>query len=253
MKRAGIPFVIAVVVCCSCDPGTENVGFQILRTLPHDTLAYTQGLVFHEGFLFESAGGYGTSTLRKVDLESGRVLMSSHLSDEHFAEGLAVVGSELYQLTWKAGLAFVYDIESLNLTRTYEYDGQGWGLCFDGEALYMSDGTNRLIRRDPVTFQLQEEIRVTEGGFSVSQLNELECVGDHVYANVFMTTRIVKIDKRTGKVVGEIDGFRLSASARRRADPEAVMNGIAYDPDRNLFFLTGKYWQDLFEVRLSKP
>jgi glutaminyl-peptide cyclotransferase len=229
------------------------MGYQILRTLPHDTLAYTQGLVFHEGFLYESTGRYGTSSVRKVDLETGEVLRSVALSDDQFGEGLAQVGSELIQLTWKAGLAFVYDIDSLTLQRTFDYQGEGWGLCSDGESLFMSNGTNRLARRDPSTFEVVEEIRVTEGGFSVSQLNELECVGDDIYANVFMTTRIVRIDKRTGEVVGELDGFSLSAAARRRADYEAVMNGIAFDPARGVFFLTGKYWQDLFEIRISNP
>jgi glutaminyl-peptide cyclotransferase len=253
VRRADLfPFFLLLALT-ACDEGAQPLGYQILRTLPHDTLAYTQGLVFHDGFLFESTGKYGTSDVRKVDLESGEILQSVSLSDDHFGEGLAQVGSELVQLTWKAGLAFVYDIESLALKKTLNYQGEGWGLCYDGESLFMSNGTNRLARRDPSTFEVVQEIRVTEGGFSVSQLNELECVGDHIYANVFMTTRIVRIDKRSGEVVGELDGFSLSAAARRRADPEAVMNGIAHDPIRGVFFLTGKYWQDLFEVRIPSP
>lgn len=253
MKKAALSSALALLALIGCEEGTETLAYQALRTLPHDSLAYTQGLIFHDGFLYESTGGYGRSTVRRVELESGRTLQATALSDDHFGEGLALVGSELYQLTWKAGLAFVYDLDSFSLQRTFEYDGEGWGLCFDGESLFMSDGSNRLTRRDPATFEVLEEIRVTEGGFSVSQLNELECVGDEVYANVFMTTRIVRIDKKTGRVRGELDGFNLSAAARRRADPEAVMNGIAYDPVRDVFFLTGKYWQDLFEVRISSP
>ncbi len=251
--RVGLPATMLLLALGACDQGTERIEYQILRTLPHDSLAYTQGLVFHDGALFESAGGYGTSSLRKVDLETGEVLRSTSLSDDHFGEGLALVGSELYQLTWKAGLAFVYDLDSLTLRRTFEYEGEGWGLCYDGESLFMSNGTNRLARRDPGTFDVREEIRVTEGGFSVSQLNELECVGNDIYANIFMTARIVRIDKSTGEVRGELNGFELSAAARRRANPEAVMNGIAYDPGGDVFYLTGKYWQDLFEVRMQNP
>ncbi|MGD2120587.1 MAG: glutaminyl-peptide cyclotransferase [Gemmatimonadota bacterium] len=251
MKKAALPPFFALLALIACDQGAQPIGYQILRTLPHDSLAYTQGLVFHNGFFYESTGSYGKSTVRKVDPESGRIIQATPLSDDHFGEGLALVGSELYQLTWKAGLAFVYDLDSLKLQRTFEFDGEGWGLCFDGEALFMSDGSNRLTRRDPVTFEVLDEIRVTEGGFSVSQLNELECIGDHIFANVFMTTRIVRIQKNTGRVSGELNGFNLSAAARRRANPDAVMNGIAYDPARDVFFLTGKYWQDLFEVRIS--
>jgi glutamine cyclotransferase len=253
VKKAVATSAFALLALTACDQGPQPIGYEILRTFPHDSLAYTQGLVFHDGFLFESTGRYGTSSIRKVDLESGEILQSVSLSDDYFGEGLAKVGSELIQLTWKAGLAFVYDIDSLTLQRSFDYQGEGWGLCYDGEFLFMSNGTNRLTRRDPVTFEIVEEVRVTEGGFSVSQLNELECVGDDIYANVFMTTRIVKIDKRSGKVEGELDGFNLSANARRRADPDAVMNGIAYDPIRGVFFLTGKYWLDLFEVRIPNP
>jgi glutamine cyclotransferase len=235
----------------ACGPQVEPLDYQIVRTLPHDPEAYTQGLVFKDGFLFESTGRYGSSSVRKTDPETGEILQITQLGEEYFGEGLALVGSELFQLTWKTGVAFVYDSDSLTLERTLKYDGEGWGLCFDGESLFMSDGTDRLVRRDPATFTEIGALKVTENGFPVWRLNELECVGNHIFANVYETTRILRIEKATGRVVSEIDGFPLSAAAKRAPDPGAVMNGIAYDPETGAFFLTGKLWQSLFEVRLE--
>jgi glutaminyl-peptide cyclotransferase len=234
----------------ACERGVPSVEYQILRTLPHDPGAYTQGLVYHEGFLFESTGRYGTSSVRKVRPETGEIIQIKKLSDEYFGEGLALVGTELVQLTWRSGRAFVFDSDSLTLLRTLDYEGEGWGLCFDGESLFMSNGSDRLLRRDPATFEVLEELQVTQDGISVSRLNELECVGNSIYANVYQTTRIVQIDKASGRVISEIDGFRLSAAARRSPDPEAVLNGIAYDPDRGTLFVTGKLWESLFEIRV---
>ena len=250
VKIMAVFLVFLLWAVTACDQGVESLEYQILRTLPHENQAYTQGLVFHDGFLFESTGRYGFSSIRKTNLETGEVLQITRLAENYFGEGLALVGSELFQLTWKSGLAFVYDSDSLTLQRTFEYEGEGWGLCYDGESLFMSNGSDRLLRRDPETFEVQEELRVTKDGFSVSQLNELECVGNDIFANVFQTHRIVRIDKVTGQVLGEIDGFRLLAAARRLPNPEAVLNGIAHDPARGIFILTGKFWQDLFEIRL---
>ena len=222
----------------------------MLRNLPHDPLAYTQGLVFQDGVLFESTGRRGASSVRRVDLESGEVLSIHQLSEEYFGEGLALVGSELIQLTWQSGLAFVYDSESLELKRTLEYTGEGWGLCFDGESLFMSDGSDRLLKRDPLTFEVIEEVPATKDGFSVWRLNELECVGDEIFANIYQTNRIVRIDKHTGEVRAEIDGYGLSVASRRTPDPEAVFNGIAYDPASGHFYVTGKLWPNLFEIEI---
>jgi glutamine cyclotransferase len=244
----------ALLLWCTaaCEPGVQSLEYEVLRTLPHDPEAYTQGLVFHEGILFESTGRYGTSTVRKTNAETGEILRLTPLSEEHFGEGLAMVGSELYQLTWKAGLAFVYDADSLTLKRALEYSGEGWGLCYDGELLFMSNGSDRLFLRDPETFEALGELRVTENGLPVWRLNELECVENHVFANVYQTTRIVKIDKASGEVAGYLDGFRLSATAKRVPDPEAVLNGIAYDPERRTLLVTGKLWQNLFEIRIPE-
>ena len=251
MKKPGALLAILLLGATSCDQSVGTLEYEVDRSFPHDEGAYTQGLLFHDGFLYESTGQYGTSGVRKVDLESGEILQSTDLADELFGEGLALAGSELYQLTWKSGLAFVFDLDSLSLLRTVEYEGEGWGLCFDGDSFFMSNGSNRLLRRSRETFEVLDELSVTQGGFSVSQLNELECVGEHIYANVFQTDRVVQIDKVTGRVVGELDGFRLSMAARRVPNPEAVLNWIAFDSNREVFFLTGKLWPVLYEVRLN--
>jgi len=235
----------------ACDAGVQPLDYEILRTLPHDTEAYTQGLVLHDGFLFESTGRYGESSVRKTDLATGEVLRITPLAEEDFGEGLALVGSELFQLTWQSEVAFVYDVESLDLLRSVEYRGEGWGLCYDGESLFMTDGTDRLFRRDPGTFEVLEEQQVTADGISVWRLNELECVGEFIYANVYPTARILRIDKHTGRVLSEIDGFRLSAAARRASDPEAVLNGIAHYPTTGTLFVTGKLWESLFEIEIA--
>lgn len=238
----------------ACDRGAvPEIGYQVAATFPHDPGAYTQGLLFHDGVLYESTGQYGTSTLRKVDAQTGEVLASVAIDSTFFAEGLARVGSELIQLTWKSEVAFVYDLETLELKRQFEYSGEGWGLCYDGTSLFMSNGSSKLSVRDPVTFQIQSEIEVTKGGFALASINELECVGEHIYANVYLTDKIVKIDKASGEVVGELDGFELSLASRRPGERDAVLNGIAYIEETGIFLVTGKLWPSLFALRLDGP
>jgi glutamine cyclotransferase len=243
-------WLLLLLAAFGCDQPVSNQDFSVIRTLPHDSHAYTQGLVFSEGVLYESTGRYGESSVRKVDPETGEVLSIRVLPDEYFGEGLALVGRELFQLTWKSGVAFVYDVDSLTQKRTYSYTGEGWGLCFDGESLFMSNGSDRLTRRDPETFEPLEEIQVLKDGFSVWRLNELECVGNEIFANVYQTNRIVRIDKQTGQVVSEMDGYQLSLASKRPPDAEAVFNGIAHDPETGFFYVTGKLWPDLFEIQL---
>ncbi len=242
-------FLLFGLVCCEQSVPIQE--FRVVRTFPHDPGAYTQGLVFSEGVLYESTGRYGSSSVRRVDLETGEVLAIRELSDEYFGEGLAMVGGELIQLTWKSEVAFLYSADSLAPQGDHTYSGEGWGLCFDGTSLYMSNGSDRLFRRDPRTFEVLEEIQVTKEGISVPRLNELECVGDHIFANVYQTDRILRIEKRTGRVVSELDGYPLSVASRRGPDPEAVLNGIAYDPSTGHLFVTGKLWPDLFEIELE--
>ena len=250
MKRTFLSLPFLLLAAAGCDQSVPTLEYRILRTLPHDSLAYTQGLVFHDGVFFESTGRHGTSSVRRVDPESGAVLQMHELAEEYFGEGLAMVGEELFQLTWQSGRAFVYDAESLEVLRSYEYEGEGWGLCFDGESLFMSDGSSSLQRRDPRSFAVIEKIPVTKDGFSVSRLNELECVREEIFANIFQTNRIVRIDKRTGEVSGEIDAFGLSAATPRTPDSDAVFNGIAYDPASGHFYVTGKLWPRLFEIEI---
>lgn len=250
VKTFSFILLFLVLGVIGCDRSVPTVEYRVLRTLSHDSSAYTQSLVYEGGVLFESTGRRGESSVRRVDLESGEVLASHDLPEEYFGEGLALVRGTLIQLTWQSGVAFVYDSETLEILRTHEYSGEGWGLCFDGESLFMSDGGAGLKRRHPETFEVIEEIPVTKDGFSVPRLNELECVGDQIFANIYQTNRIVRIDKRTGEVSAEIDAFGLSASTPRTPDPEAVLNGIAHDPITGHLFVTGKLWPRLCEVEV---
>lgn len=216
------------------------------QTYAHDPEAFTQGLLFHQGQLFESTGLYGTSSLRRVELSTGTVQQSITLAASEFGEGLAQVDDRLIQLTWKNGVAHVYDVSSFESRGSFDYSGEGWGLCFDGQRLVMSDGTNSLFFRDPNTFEMIGSVNVTRDGSSLRQLNELECVNGWVYANVWQTKQIVKIDPASGVVAATIlvDGL-LSSEEAANAD---VLNGIAYLPDNSRFYITGKLWPKLFEV-----
>jgi glutamine cyclotransferase len=218
----------------------------VLRTLPHDTAAFTQGLLIHAGTFYESTGIQGQSTLRNVEIDSGKVLRQLSLGKMFFGEGLALAGDRLVQLTWTAHKAFVYDLFSFQKTGELTYAGEGWGLCFDGTQLVMSNGSEQLAFRDPQTFAVSRELAVTNAGKPQTRLNELECVGDLVYANVWTTDRIVAIDSKTGKVTAEIDASGLLTA--EESDAADVLNGIAHDKRTGHFFLTGKYWPKMFEV-----
>jgi glutaminyl-peptide cyclotransferase len=244
---------LLTLAAAGCDRGPQRLVPEVIRTLPHDTSAYTQGLVLHEGRFFESTGRYGHSQLREVDLETGRVLRSVALADEYFGEGLALVGDRLIQLTWQEGIAFEYDAATFELLRTFRYQGHGWGLCYDGTDLYMTSGGSMLVRRDPQTFEIRGTIQITVNGSPLWQVNELACVGDYIYGNVYPTDRIVRIRKSTGRVDAEIDGSRLVPPSGRFRDGDAVLNGIAYDAATDTFYLTGKLWSAMFQVRLVGP
>ena len=225
-----------------------------MTTIPHDPDAYTQGLLLHDGWLYESAGEWGKSDLRRVDPATGEVQQMVDLPvddpSQYFAEGLALVGDKLIQLTWKNDVAFVYDRETFEKVGEFTYTGEGWGLCYDGESLFMSDGSANLFRRDPETFELLETVPVLYEGSPVKNLNELECVGDSVYANIWFSEYIVRIDKATGVVTAAIDSSGLLTPEDRATLPQqGVLNGIAYDAERDLFLITGKNWPKMFEVR----
>lgn len=227
-------------------PEIEELRVHVIRRYPHATDAFTQGLLWHEGVMYESTGQYGQSSLRKVRLEDGKVLAQRKLGPKLFGEGLDRVGERLIQLTWRSGLAFVSDLTTLEKQETLSYRGEGWGLCYDGTALVMSDGSSMLELRDPGSMALLGEMSVLKDGRPIRQLNELECVGSEIYANIWQRDEILRIDRKSGRVTATIDASGLLSRAEaRRAD---VLNGIAYKPESKTFLLTGKHWPHVFEV-----
>jgi glutaminyl-peptide cyclotransferase len=242
------PLAFCVALSFSSAVNAAVVRPEVVRTLPHDPRAFTQGLVYHDGRFLESTGLRGRSSLRRVVPETGAVEHRVDLSSDRFGEGLALVGSELIQLTWQNRVALRYDLDFARIG-TFDYEGEGWGLCYDGERLVMSDGSSKLYFRDPKSFAITGSVEVTRGGAPVRDLNELECVGSLVYANVWQTDTIVRIEPQSGRVLTSIDASGLlSASEATRAD---VLNGIAFDAATGHFFITGKLWPKLFEVRFA--
>jgi glutamine cyclotransferase len=228
---------------------TPLYSYEIVNVYPHDPAAFTQGLVFYQGVLYESTGLNGSSSLRKVELETGRVLQRISIPSQYFAEGLALFNGRLLQLTWQNQQGFVYDLDTFQQLSTFSYTGEGWGLTHDGQSLILSDGSSQLRFLDPHTFQVQRTITVKDRGQAVVRLNELEYVRGEVFANVWYTDRIARINPANGTVTGwiEMNGL-LSPQEGARAD---VLNGIAYDAANNRLFITGKDWPKLFEVRLK--
>lgn len=236
----------AVAPASAAEPPAEHRKVKVLSSMPHDAAAYTQGLVWSEGALYESAGQYGHSSLRQVDPKTGKVLRSVEVAPQYFAEGLARVGDRLIQLTWQEGTALVYDLATFERRGELPYSGEGWGLCFDGQRLILSDGSNRLSFRDPATFATTGGVNVLLDGRPVMSLNELECVDGAVYANVWQTDEIVRIDPATGRVTAVIDASGLLTP--KEAARAEVLNGIAWKPETKTFLLTGKYWPKMFEA-----
>jgi len=225
---------------------SEMVTMRVIGTRPHDETAFTQGLEFYGERLFESRGLRGSSGLSEINVTDGEVLRDFPLAPEFFGEGITIVGDTIIQLTWTSGKAFVYDIETLSVFNQFEYDGEGWGLCFDGTSLYMSDGSDVLILRDPETFAITGSLKVASDLVSVNQLNELECVDGHVYANMWQTNTIIAIDTASGHVDMVIDASALQTY--EGVSDADVLNGIAYIKASDSFLITGKLWPLMFEV-----
>lgn len=225
-------------------------GYEVVNTWPHDTNAYTQGLIYDAGTLIESTGQYGASSLRRVELQTGKVLKRVDVPRQFFGEGMTLLGGKIFQVTWTTRKGFVYDPQSFAKLSEFAYDGEGWGLTHDGRSLILSDGTSQLRYLDPETFSTVRTVNVTDAGRPVRELNELEYVRGEIYANVWHTDRIARIDPQTGRVVGWIELKGLISDAER-PDTEAVLNGIAYDEAGDRLFVTGKLWPKLFEVRLK--
>jgi len=228
------------------------LGYRIVNTYPHDPRAFTQGLVFADGVLYEGTGLRGQSGLRKVDLKTGNILRVRQLSAHFFGEGITIYGNRVLQLTWRAKVGFVYDRQTFQLLETFNYPTEGWGITHDGRSLIMSDGTSTLYFLDPQTFQEVHRLAVHTRDGPVSRLNELEYVKGEIYANVWKTDRIAKISPETGEVVGWIDleGLLKPEDHNSRID---VLNGIAYDVKNDRLFVTGKLWPKLFEIELVVP
>lgn len=223
-------------------------GYQVVRSYPHDPQAFTQGLVFVDGVLYEGTGLNGRSSIRKVKLETGEVLQVQPIETKYFGEGIAVVGNTIVQLTWQSGVGFVYDRATFQRTRTFNYPGEGWGLTYDGTQLIMSDGSATLRFLDPQTLKQSGRLQVKEGGRPVSQLNELEFVKGEILANVWQSDRIARISPTTGEVLGWIDLRGILSPAD--AQGVDVMNGIAYDAAGDRLFVTGKLWPKIFEIKI---
>jgi glutaminyl-peptide cyclotransferase len=220
--------------------GVPRLTIEVIRRLPHDATAYTQGLVFHDGHLFESTGRYGGSTIRLIDPATGSVLEKHDLPASVFGEGLATTGDKLVQLTWKELTAYVYNPSTLEVERQIQYQGEGWGLCFDGTHFYMTSGNDKLVRRDAESFLPLSTLSVEAPSGAIDGANELECVGDHVWANVYPTTAVIQIEKQTGRVVAAADLSAVLPPGVNARDRDYVPNGI---------FVTGKLWPQLLEVR----
>lgn len=229
--------------------GASTERYRIVHTYPHDSSAFTQGLVMVDGMLYEGTGLNGRSSVRAVDLATGRVIQSVAVPAKYFGEGLTDWGSNLVELTWMAHRGFVYDRFSLRLVKSFEYKGEGWGLTHDRQHLIMSDGTAVLRFFDPVTFKVVRRLAVSDRGRPVKELNELEYIHGEIYANVWQTDRIARISPTTGKVIAWIDLSGL-LTADERTDGNAVLNGIAYDQKNDRLFVTGKLWPKLFEIKL---
>lgn len=230
--------------------GTALHSVRIVNVYPHDPDAFTQGLVFYNGYIYEGTGIAGQSSVRKVELKTGRVLKSQGLAAEYFGEGIAICRNRLIQLTWQSHTGFVYDLQSFRLLQTFSYPWEGWGITYDGNHLIVSDGTAVLRFLDARTYKMVRRIEVRDRGKSLPNINELEYVKGEIYANVWGTDYIVRISPRTGRVLGWVDLKDLyrHVGVGRNID---VLNGIAYDAKGNRLFVTGKYWPNLFEIRLE--
>jgi glutamine cyclotransferase len=220
--------------------------YHVAATYHHDASAFTQGLDYNNGFLYESTGGFGSSSLRRVNLETGEVLQQIRLTDNYFGEGLAVVDGSIVQLTWTNGVGFVYDKETLALRSNFSYSTEGWGLTYDGNRLIMSDGSSNLFFLDPDTIQRVSQVSVRDGNATVTELNELEYVNGDVYANIWHQQKIAIINPQTGQVKGWID----LAGIYQPQGFEDVLNGIAYDEVNNRLFVTGKNWPSLYQITI---
>ena len=253
-----ICFFVSILFVCSCSsddkdspPSIEfsHYTYKIINTFPHDAQAFTQGLVFEDGNIYEGTGLYGRSSLRTVVLDTGEILRLHELPDRFFGEGIAILNDQIYQLTWKSNTGFIFSKETFEKTGEFSYPTQGWGLTHDNNRLIMSDGTSTLHFIDPKTLKEVDSIKVFDDSGPVRRLNELEYIDGGIYANVWQTNRIVVIDPVTGQVISDIDLTGLINPYEYNGTID-VLNGIAYDAENDRLFITGKLWPTLFEIEL---
>jgi glutamine cyclotransferase len=230
---------------------TPTYTYEVVNTYPHDPAAFTQGIIFQDGALIESTGLEGHSTLRRVELQTGRVLQKTDVPRFYFAEGMTLFGGKIYQLTWKGEKGFIYDPQTFQKAGEFTYTGEGWGLTHDADSLILSDGTNQIRFLDPNTYKVKRTISVLDGGKPLEEINELEYVKGEIFANVWHDDRIVRIDPQTGRINGWIDVSGLLRPGEA-TDEEAVLNGIAYDEQGDRLFVTGKLWPKIFEIKLRQ-
>jgi glutaminyl-peptide cyclotransferase len=233
-------------------PPPPGYGYSVIRSYPHDPRAFTQGLIFHNGFFYEGTGLNQRSSLRKVKVETGEVVQNKALPDQYFGEGITDWKGSLLQLTWQSEIGFVYDLKSFEQTKTFSYKGEGWGLTHDDTRLILSDGSAQLRFIDPATLKETGRITVRDAGTPVERLNELEFVKGEIFANIWQTDRIARISPKDGRVTGWIDLSGLLAPAERAGAGADVLNGIAYDAASDRLFVTGKLWPRVFEIKLVK-
>ena len=251
MRRRIASLVLASLALVSCQKSPDNLGYQILSVRAHDADAYTQGLQLTNGRLFESTGLYGESTVRELEPATGKILRKRPLAKTVFGEGLAVIGNEMWVLTWKENTVYVFETNSFKLIRTHTYPGEGWGLTTDGSQLIMSDGTSTLKFINPKDFSVTKTVEVKDGDRPIQNLNELEWINGEIFANVYRTEKMVRISPKGGQVTGWLDftGLRNQLTQPNRAE---VLNGIAYDAKTGHLLVTGKYWPQMFEIRVLK-
>ena len=251
-------FVVWLIAACPVagaqysavpNSGTPEYTYKIIHVFPHDPDAYTQGLVYHNGFLYEGTGINGRSSVRKVQLATGKVLQNINLAEDFFGEGITIFKDQILELTWKSEIGFVYNLSDFKFIRQFAYTGEGWGLTTDGKEIFMSDGSADIRVLDGDTFKEKRRITVRDDSLPVTRLNELEFVGDEIFANVWTTDRIARISPKTGKVLGWIDMTGLMNPAERQ-NVDAVLNGIAYDPVGKRLFVTGKLWPHLYQIQV---
>jgi len=253
MRAFLLAALIALPACAASEPRETPVySYRVVKAYPHDPTAFTEGLFYLDGKLYESTGLNRQSTIREVRLEDGKPLRSVSLDPQYFGEGIVNWGADIVSLTWQGGTGFRWNRSDFRQKGRWSYTGEGWGLTQDGKAIWMSDGTAQLRRLDPTTLKEAKRLDVTSDGQPVERLNELEWVKDEIFANVWMTARIARIDPKSGRVKGWIDLGDLAAE-NMNGDPDAVLNGIAYDPATDRLFVTGKNWSKVYEIKLVPP